>query len=174
MGRWGLAESPESIDAALRETALELNLSVLLSPFNTILQSATPGMVFCHAAPALHLRPLSCFLSPQVYNEQIHDLLEPKGPLAIREDPDKGVVVQGLSFHQVWGWARAAGAAPGFCHQAVWGSPGSWGGGGSQGVTLVLKSGSPCWGRSPAWGDRSPLPGHLLRSQPQLSSCWTC
>ncbi|NXX57410.1 KI18B protein, partial [Scopus umbretta] len=36
----------------------------------------------------------------EVYNEQIHDLLEPKGPLAIREDPGKGVVVQGLSFHQ--------------------------------------------------------------------------
>ncbi|KAL0597871.1 Kinesin-like protein KIF18B [Plecturocebus cupreus] len=36
----------------------------------------------------------------EVYNEQIHDLLEPKGPLAIREDPDKRVVVQGLSFHQ--------------------------------------------------------------------------
>ncbi|KGL72335.1 Kinesin-like KIF18B, partial [Tinamus guttatus] len=36
----------------------------------------------------------------EVYNEQIHDLLEPKGPLAIREDPERGVVVQGLSFHQ--------------------------------------------------------------------------
>ncbi|KFP02024.1 Kinesin-like KIF18B, partial [Calypte anna] len=36
----------------------------------------------------------------EVYNEQIHDLLEPKGPLTIREDPEKGVVVQGLSFHQ--------------------------------------------------------------------------
>uniref|UniRef100_A0A8C9PTD7 Kinesin-like protein n=1 Tax=Spermophilus dauricus TaxID=99837 RepID=A0A8C9PTD7_SPEDA len=36
----------------------------------------------------------------EVYNEQIHDLLEPKGPLIIREDPDKGEVVQGLSFHQ--------------------------------------------------------------------------
>ncbi|XP_061875512.1 kinesin-like protein KIF18B isoform X1 [Colius striatus] len=36
----------------------------------------------------------------EVYNEQIHDLLEPKGPLAIWEDPEKGVVVQGLSFHQ--------------------------------------------------------------------------
>ncbi|KAM6042964.1 kinesin-like protein KIF18B isoform 1-T1 [Theristicus caerulescens] len=36
----------------------------------------------------------------EVYNEQIHDLLEPKGPLVIREDPEKGVVVQGLSFHQ--------------------------------------------------------------------------
>uniref|UniRef100_A0A8C0BLQ6 Kinesin-like protein n=1 Tax=Buteo japonicus TaxID=224669 RepID=A0A8C0BLQ6_9AVES len=36
----------------------------------------------------------------EVYNEQIHDLLEPKGPLAIREDPEKGVVVQGLSFHR--------------------------------------------------------------------------
>ncbi|XP_065506938.1 kinesin-like protein KIF18B [Caloenas nicobarica] len=36
----------------------------------------------------------------EVYNEQIHDLLEPKGPLTIREDPEKGVVVQGLSFHK--------------------------------------------------------------------------
>ncbi|XP_029441344.1 kinesin-like protein KIF18B [Rhinatrema bivittatum] len=36
----------------------------------------------------------------EVYNEQIQDLLELKGPLAIREDPEKGVVVQGLSFHQ--------------------------------------------------------------------------
>ncbi|XP_048373282.1 kinesin-like protein KIF18B isoform X2 [Sphaerodactylus townsendi] len=36
----------------------------------------------------------------EVYNEQIHDLLEPKGPLAVREDPEKGVVVSGLSFHQ--------------------------------------------------------------------------
>ncbi|XP_072282251.1 kinesin-like protein KIF18B [Pyxicephalus adspersus] len=36
----------------------------------------------------------------EVYNEQIQDLLEPKGFLAIREDPQKGVVVQGLSFHQ--------------------------------------------------------------------------
>nr|XP_056720688.1 kinesin-like protein KIF18B [Euleptes europaea] len=36
----------------------------------------------------------------EVYNEQIHDLLEPKGPLIVREDPEKGVVVPGLSFHQ--------------------------------------------------------------------------
>ncbi|KAG8433970.1 hypothetical protein GDO86_012361 [Hymenochirus boettgeri] len=37
----------------------------------------------------------------EVYNEQIQDLLEPSGSLAIREDPQKGiVVVQGLSFHQ--------------------------------------------------------------------------
>ncbi|XP_053307932.1 kinesin-like protein KIF18B [Spea bombifrons] len=36
----------------------------------------------------------------EVYNEQIQDLLAPKGFLAIREDPQKGVVVQGLSFHQ--------------------------------------------------------------------------
>lgn len=35
----------------------------------------------------------------EVYNEKIYDLLEPKGPLTIREDPDKGVVVPGLSFH---------------------------------------------------------------------------
>ncbi|KAM4703061.1 kinesin-like protein KIF18B [Rhinophrynus dorsalis] len=36
----------------------------------------------------------------EVYNEQIQDLLEPRGTLAIREDPQKGVVIQGLSFHQ--------------------------------------------------------------------------
>uniref|UniRef100_A0A8C6XSS3 Kinesin-like protein n=1 Tax=Naja naja TaxID=35670 RepID=A0A8C6XSS3_NAJNA len=41
------------------------------------------------------------FISYQeVYNEQIYDLLEPKGPLAIREDPEKGVLVQGLSVHK--------------------------------------------------------------------------
>ncbi|XP_078093208.1 kinesin-like protein KIF18A [Mustelus asterias] len=36
----------------------------------------------------------------EVYNEQIQDLLEPKGSLAVREDPQKGTVVQRLSFHQ--------------------------------------------------------------------------
>ncbi|KAK2098051.1 hypothetical protein P7K49_023502 [Saguinus oedipus] len=37
-----------------------------------------------------------------VCEEQIQDLLEPKGPLAICEDLDKGVVVQGLIFHQTF------------------------------------------------------------------------
>ncbi|GCB77486.1 hypothetical protein scyTo_0018479 [Scyliorhinus torazame] len=37
----------------------------------------------------------------EVYNEQIQDLLEPKGSLAVREDPEKGTVVQRLSFHRV-------------------------------------------------------------------------
>ncbi|XP_068023358.1 kinesin-like protein KIF18B [Melanerpes formicivorus] len=36
----------------------------------------------------------------EVYNEQIRDLLQPKGPLPIREDPDRGAVVQGLSIQQ--------------------------------------------------------------------------
>nr|XP_033784319.1 kinesin-like protein KIF18A [Geotrypetes seraphini] len=36
----------------------------------------------------------------EVYNEQIHDLLTNSGPLAVREDAQKGVVVQGLSLHQ--------------------------------------------------------------------------
>ncbi|XP_072348428.1 kinesin-like protein KIF18A isoform X1 [Scyliorhinus torazame] len=36
----------------------------------------------------------------EVYNEQIQDLLEPKGSLAVREDPEKGTVVQRLSFHR--------------------------------------------------------------------------
>lgn len=37
----------------------------------------------------------------QVYNEQIRDLLANSGPLAVREDSSKGVVVQGLTLHQV-------------------------------------------------------------------------
>ncbi|XP_051919041.1 kinesin-like protein KIF18A [Hippocampus zosterae] len=36
----------------------------------------------------------------EVYNEQIRDLLANAGPLAVREDSDKGVVVQGLTLHQ--------------------------------------------------------------------------
>ncbi|XP_066492740.1 kinesin-like protein KIF18A [Tiliqua scincoides] len=36
----------------------------------------------------------------EVYNEQIRDLLVSSGPLAVREDPQKGVVVQGLTLHQ--------------------------------------------------------------------------
>uniref|UniRef100_A0A2K6G0P1 Kinesin-like protein n=1 Tax=Propithecus coquereli TaxID=379532 RepID=A0A2K6G0P1_PROCO len=36
----------------------------------------------------------------EVYNEQIRDLLVKSGPLAVREDAQKGVVVQGLTLHQ--------------------------------------------------------------------------
>ncbi|NWR68253.1 KI18A protein, partial [Centropus unirufus] len=36
----------------------------------------------------------------EVYNEQIRDLLVNSGPLAVREDTEKGVVVQGLTLHQ--------------------------------------------------------------------------
>ncbi|NXN99980.1 KI18A protein, partial [Rhinopomastus cyanomelas] len=36
----------------------------------------------------------------EVYNEQIHDLLVKSGPLAVCEDAEKGVVVQGLTLHQ--------------------------------------------------------------------------
>ncbi|XP_034047757.1 kinesin-like protein KIF18A isoform X2 [Thalassophryne amazonica] len=36
----------------------------------------------------------------EVYNEQIRDLLARAGPLAVREDSSKGVVIQGLSLHQ--------------------------------------------------------------------------
>lgn len=104
-----------------------------------------------------------------MYNEQIHDLLEPKGPLAIREDPDKGVVVQGLSFHQVWDWARVAGAAP----LVLQGSLTRWFGDALD-PGVVLKSSFSSWGKSPGWGDHSALPGPLLCSPPQPSSCWSC
>ncbi|NXF03124.1 KI18A protein, partial [Smithornis capensis] len=36
----------------------------------------------------------------EIYNEQIRDLLVSSGPLAVREDAQQGVVVQGLSLHQ--------------------------------------------------------------------------
>ncbi|NXI57650.1 KI18A protein, partial [Chloroceryle aenea] len=36
----------------------------------------------------------------EVYNEQIRDLMVNSGPLAVREDAQKGVVVQGLTLHQ--------------------------------------------------------------------------
>ncbi|XP_058016893.1 kinesin-like protein KIF18A [Ahaetulla prasina] len=36
----------------------------------------------------------------EVYNEQIRDLLVNSGSLAVREDPQKGVLVQGLTLHQ--------------------------------------------------------------------------
>ncbi|PNJ15708.1 kinesin-like protein KIF18A isoform X1 [Pongo pygmaeus] len=36
----------------------------------------------------------------EVYNEQIRDLLVNSGPLAVREDTQKGVVVHGLTLHQ--------------------------------------------------------------------------
>ncbi|XP_066513217.1 kinesin-like protein KIF18A isoform X1 [Hoplias malabaricus] len=36
----------------------------------------------------------------EVYNEQIRDLLANSGPLAVREDSAKGVVIQGLTLHQ--------------------------------------------------------------------------
>ncbi|XP_038052744.1 kinesin-like protein KIF18A [Patiria miniata] len=36
----------------------------------------------------------------EVYNENIRDLLAPSGILALREDPQKGVVVSGLTLHK--------------------------------------------------------------------------
>uniref|UniRef100_A0A8C5TRG2 Kinesin-like protein n=1 Tax=Malurus cyaneus samueli TaxID=2593467 RepID=A0A8C5TRG2_9PASS len=36
----------------------------------------------------------------EIYNEQIRDLLVSSGPLAVREDGQQGVVVQGLTLHQ--------------------------------------------------------------------------
>ncbi|XP_068068808.1 kinesin-like protein KIF18B [Anomalospiza imberbis] len=36
----------------------------------------------------------------QVYKERVYDLLEPRGPLNVWEQPGKGAVAQGLSFHQ--------------------------------------------------------------------------
>lgn len=76
------------------------------------------------------LRSLLLLLFPKVYNEQIHDLLEPKGPLTIREDPDKGVVVPGLSFHQVFAGPQVWPPLHWFSgvpSNIVWESPGNLG-----------------------------------------------
>lgn len=62
---------------------------------------------FClHGRPAtvlscLELFAITCVVCLKVYNEQIRDLLANAGPLAVREDSSKGVVVQGLTLHQV-------------------------------------------------------------------------
>lgn len=47
------------------------------------------------------LKQLLFYFYFKVYNEQIRDLLVNSGPLAVREDAQKGVVVQGLTLHQV-------------------------------------------------------------------------
>ena len=41
------------------------------------------------------------FFYLQVYNETIRDLLLPGKSLAVREDPQRGVCVSGLTLHQV-------------------------------------------------------------------------
>ena len=44
----------------------------------------------------------------QVYNEQIHDLLvSGRGCLPIREDPQRGVVIAGLTLHKVGARGRS-------------------------------------------------------------------
>ena len=41
------------------------------------------------------------FYAYKVYNETIRDLLMPGQPLAVREDPQRGVCVSGLTLHKV-------------------------------------------------------------------------
>ena len=41
------------------------------------------------------------FYTYKVYNETIRDLLMPGQPLAVREDPQRGVCVSGLTLHKV-------------------------------------------------------------------------
>lgn len=104
----------------------------------------TPVYTLCVANPGRtsFLRSLPLVLFPKVYNEQIHDLLEPKGPLTIREDPDKGVVVPGLSFHQVFAgpqvWPPRHWPS-GVPSNAVWESPGYHGGLGVVAAEMVVE-----------------------------------
>lgn len=56
---------------------------------------------------AIRVLKHSLSLNQQVYNEQIRDLLANSPPLAVREDAAKGVVVQGLTLHQVRGRAKS-------------------------------------------------------------------
>ena len=58
--------------------------------------------VVCNITLNYLLLILSYFLhSLQVYNETIRDLLVPSGPLDLREDSQRGLVVTGLTKHQV-------------------------------------------------------------------------
>ena len=42
------------------------------------------------------------FYAYKVYNETIRDLLMPGQPLAVWEDPQRGVCVSGLTLHKVF------------------------------------------------------------------------
>ncbi len=57
-------------------------------------------VVFLHSV-ATNVDVLGFATFFQVYNEQIRDLLKPDGFLPIREDPEKGVTISGLSLHKV-------------------------------------------------------------------------
>ncbi|KAG1650769.1 Kinesin-like protein KIF18A [Nymphon striatum] len=74
----------------------------------TMLGSAdTPGITFLTVMELYKridsMNDKSCDIAVsylEVYNETIHDLLMPSQPLALREDPQRGVVVSGLTLHK--------------------------------------------------------------------------
>lgn len=73
----------------------------------TLMDICKNSIEICISYSAFNMRLVPCvslqlfWVCLQVYNEQIRDLLANAGPLAVREDSSKGVVVQGLSLHKV-------------------------------------------------------------------------
>lgn len=73
------------------------------SLYETLHSKLLPCLI-CKSVSRPHIllsTPCSLLAPLQVYNETICDLLQPSGQLALREDSQKGVVVSGLSQHQV-------------------------------------------------------------------------
>lgn len=77
--------------------------------FTMLGSPAQPGIVF-HTMVDLYNRveqlreEKTCEIAVcyvEVYNEQIRDLLATSGYLPIRDDPQKGSVITGLTFHKV-------------------------------------------------------------------------
>ena len=54
-----------------------------------------------HFYSAAYTYYIFIFYAYKVYNETIRDLLMPGQPLAVREDPQRGVCVSGLTLHKV-------------------------------------------------------------------------
>lgn len=76
-----------------------LNISILtLIPYRALTQLISWDAFDVFAAVCSYSIFVVCL---KVYNEQIRDLLANAGPLAVREDSSKGVVVQGLTLHKV-------------------------------------------------------------------------
>ena len=67
------------------------------------LERVYPGLELLHIKACYNKFYICLF---KVYNETIRDLMMPSGCLPIREDPNNGVVVHGLSLHKVSGMLK--------------------------------------------------------------------
>ncbi|EAW54774.1 hCG1803424, isoform CRA_a [Homo sapiens] len=94
---WGLLHALSSVVFAYGVTGPEKTLTMLKREETSSIMDLTIRYLYRHFEDHQEEKHF------EVYNEQIQDLLEPKEPLAICEDLGKGVVIEGLIFHQVRG-----------------------------------------------------------------------